>query len=180
MAVHVLQMGETALNQQMVHQLREEIGKNSVDRCESLEVWCPSDSPLPLTEVAKAFAKFFEIFAQAAFQSGATICIDSVDASTAYDQSGILRILCPLTQKDVQRCQPKDWTLMFDEISRAAEVLRNETDLEVLFQARKPKTSTQVPPPPPTAEAGALGVTAVLRPPAVTEASPRHHMRAEP
>ena len=147
MAVHVLQQQGTALNQQMVRRLSHEIAGSTGG---TLDIWCqPFANSLRVPQI---FARFFELYSQPAFQAGVKISIDT-DEDQVPNDGGILEVICPLTQVDVQRCRKADWTLMFEEISRAAQLLREVSDVQLLFESpqkvEKSKRPKEPPPPPP-------------------------------
>lgn len=156
LAVHALQTsGETTLDRQMVQQLCEEV-QNRMNRSNSstppiIDIWQPPASSFMLEGKApELFKSVFDICSQPEFKAGAKIEVGAISELQEDDDTNkTLRVVCPLMQIDVQRSKDCEWKLMFEEMSRAAQILGNQFDVQLLFEKPGRKKDEKAPPPPP-------------------------------
>ena len=152
LAVHALQTsGETTLDRQMVQQLCEEV-QNRMNRSNSsipsLDIWqAPASNLMLEMRAPELFKSVFDLCSQPEFKAGAKIEVGAKELPEDDVTNETLRVVCPLMQIDVQRSKVPEWKLMFEEMSRAAQILGNQFDVQLLFQ--KPGRKTAPPPPPP-------------------------------
>ncbi|CAE7663575.1 SMU1 [Symbiodinium necroappetens] len=165
MAVKVLQ--ESKACKLPAHSVQELVLKVQEDSSpEPLQIWMQAKKDKLCTPkmLEKTFVAFFDYFAQPAWSSGGIVRVAPAAASEQDKESDcspqapppppleVLRVVCPLTQIDVQRSKAQEWQHMAKEISRASQILRNlqldsQLRLDELFkEPQEPPSAPESPP----------------------------------
>eukprot|EP00439_Symbiodinium_sp_Y106_P073581 s499_g13.t3 len=167
MAVKVLQEGKAC--KLPPHSVQELVLKVQEDSSpEPLQIWMQAKKEKLCTPkmLEKTFVAFFDYFAQPAWSSGGTVRVAPAASEQKQDEEKsdcspqtpppppleVLRVVCPLTQIDVQRSKAQEWQHMAKEISRASQILRNlqldsQLRLDELFkEPQEPPSAPESPP----------------------------------
>ncbi|CAE7237735.1 SAP13 [Symbiodinium sp. CCMP2456] len=164
MAVKVLQ--ESKACKLPPHSVQELVLKVQEDSSpEPLQIWMQAKKDKLCTPkmLEKTFVAFFDYFAQPTWSSGGIVRVAPAAASEQEESDcspqappppplEVLRVVCPLTQLDVQRSKAQEWQHMAKEISRASQILRNlqldsQLRLDELFkEPQEPPSAPESPP----------------------------------